>query len=80
MNKEARDNAVESLRLALKDKQTEIYVLEGELANNAIELNYTRDKQERSDIHQRLLTDEERMRDLQQELQGLMDQIYSLTS
>ena len=80
MNKEAIENAAEALRQSLKDKQSEMDLLEGELANNALELNYTKDREERSQIHDRILADEEKMGDLQSDLQGLMDQLHSISS
>ena len=80
MNKEAIENAAEALRQSLKDKQSDIDLLEGELANNALELNYTKDREERSQIHDRILADEEKMGDLQSDLQGLMDQLHSISS
>ena len=79
MNEQARENAAQALRQSLKDKQQDIDVLEGDLTDLVLELNYSRDKEERSEIHQRILTDEERMRDLQHDLQGLFDQLYSVT-
>ena len=80
MNKEAIENAAEALRQSLKDKQSEMDLLEGELANNALELNYSKDREERSQIHDRILSDEEKMGDLQSDFQGLMDQLHSISS
>ena len=81
MNKQAIENAAESLRLAIKDKKTDQDILEGKLIDASLELNYHKgSSEEGQQIQEFIQGKEEEMRILDQEIQGLFDQLYSISS
>lgn len=81
MNKEARANAAESLRQAVTDKTDQRDEIEGKLVDAALELNYHKGpSDEAREIQAFIETKEEEIRFLDQEIQSLRDQLYSVTT
>ena len=81
MNKEARDNAAETLRQALKEKTDLRDEIEGKLADASLELNYWKGSSEEGRKIQAFIeTKEEELGLLEEEAQGLRDQLYSITT
>ena len=81
MNQEARENAAAALREAVRDKEVLRDEIEEKLISAALELNYHKgSSEEGQQIQEFIQGKEDDIRELDQEIQSLKDQLYSITT
>ena len=81
MNQEARENATAALRETIRDKDVMRDEIEEKLVDAALELNYHKGSSEEAlEINGFIQTKEEELRILDQEIQGLKDQLHSIAT
>ena len=81
MNQEARENAAATLRECIREKDVMRDEIEEKLVDAALESSYhSGSSEEGQQIQEFIQGKEEEMRILDQEIQGLKDQLYSIST